>query len=189
MPRMARLSTEARRAQLLQVGREVFGSQPYEQVSIDGLAAAAGVSKGLLYHYFSDKRSFYLEVLRRVALDVLEVSKISPEGPAPQAIQGAVDGFLTYVVDNQAFYRALVRGGGGEFEALDQVVESVRWMMVERIADRASVALGGQTRALLYGWVGFVEFTVLNWLAKAEMTQAELSALLLGALFQLLRLQ
>ncbi len=189
MVSMARLSPPARRAQLLHVGRQVFGTQPYDQVSIDGLAEAAGVSKGLLYHYFPNKRSFYLEVLRQVALDVLDVTEVSDTGLPAQAIQGTVQGFLAYVLDNQPFYRALVRGGGGDFQELDQVVESVRWTIVGRIRARLSLPEQPRLQSLLYGWVGFVEFSVLNWLLREEMDQEELTELLLGSLFQLLRLQ
>ncbi|MFT5583737.1 MAG: AcrR family transcriptional regulator [Cognaticolwellia sp.] len=186
---MSRLSTTARRAQLLSVGRMVFSSNPYERVVIDDLANAAGVSKGLLYHYFPDKRSFYVEVLRMVALDVLQVSEMTSEGSAAEAIGGAVDRFLTYVQENQAFYKALVRGSSGVDDGLEIVVESVRWTTVERVIERAGLQATPRLEALLYGWVGLIEFTVMNWLVRDDMDQATLKELILGALFQLLGLQ
>lgn len=183
---MARLSTAARRAQLLKVGRQVFSTTPYERVAIDDLAGAAGVSKGLLYHYFPDKRSFYVEVLRAVALDVLQVSEMRPEGSAASSIGDAVDGFLGYVHENQAFYKALVRGSSEGEDGLEEVVESVRWTTVSRVMERAQLEPSPRLEALLYGWVGFIEFTVMNWLVRRDMDQEELKTLILGALFQLL---
>ena len=52
------MSTDARREQLLAAGAELLGRRPYDEVSIEEIAAAAGVSKGLLYHYFPTKKDF-----------------------------------------------------------------------------------------------------------------------------------
>ena len=50
-PPRARLLVDERRAQLLALGLRLFAEHSYDEVSIDELARAAGVSKGLLYHY------------------------------------------------------------------------------------------------------------------------------------------
>ena len=59
------MSTDARREQLLASGAELLGRRPYDEVSIEEIAAAAGVSKGLLYHYFPTKQDFLLAALER----------------------------------------------------------------------------------------------------------------------------
>ncbi|HEY8502777.1 MAG TPA: helix-turn-helix domain-containing protein, partial [Solirubrobacterales bacterium] len=61
----SRMSTDARREQLLAAGTDLLGRRPYDEVSIGEIAAAAGVSKGLLYHYFPTKKDFVLAALRR----------------------------------------------------------------------------------------------------------------------------
>ena len=45
-----RLQLDARRAQLLELGLRLFTERSYDGVSIDDIADAGGVSKGLLYH-------------------------------------------------------------------------------------------------------------------------------------------
>src|SRR5688572_23935942 len=62
-----RLATDERRTQLLDLGRELFNTRPFDDISIDEIAAAAGISKGLLYHYFPSKRHFYVETVREAA--------------------------------------------------------------------------------------------------------------------------
>lgn len=52
-----RLSTEERREQLLSVGARLFSESPYDEVWIEQVAEIAGVSRGLLYHYFPTKRT------------------------------------------------------------------------------------------------------------------------------------
>jgi len=43
----------------------MFIEQPYDAFSMDDVATAAGISKGLIYHYFPSKRDYYVAVLRK----------------------------------------------------------------------------------------------------------------------------
>jgi AcrR family transcriptional regulator len=63
----ARLQVDERRTQLLELGLRLFTDRSYDELSIDDIARAAGISKGLLYHYFPSKRDYYVEVVRRAA--------------------------------------------------------------------------------------------------------------------------
>src|ERR1700730_8424156 len=58
------MEVDARRRQLIEVAGDAFGHRPYEQVSVEEIADAARVSRGLLYHYFPGKRALYLDVIR-----------------------------------------------------------------------------------------------------------------------------
>ena len=60
-----RLSGDERREHLLHVGVELVGRHGTADISIEEIARAAGVSKGLLYHYFPTKTDFFLAVLAR----------------------------------------------------------------------------------------------------------------------------
>jgi AcrR family transcriptional regulator len=59
-----RLPHDERREQLVALGLELLGRTPHDQVSIGEIARAAGISKGLLYHYFPTKSDFVVAVLR-----------------------------------------------------------------------------------------------------------------------------
>src|ERR1700712_4373823 len=59
-----RLTPDARREQLVGLGLELLGRTQPDQVSIEAIAKAAGISKGLLYHYFPTKSDFVVAVLR-----------------------------------------------------------------------------------------------------------------------------
>ena len=74
--RRERLDTAARREQLIAVGRELFQQRPYDQVSMDDVAAGAGVSKGLIFHYFDSKRDLYVEIIGRGATDLMQASAV-----------------------------------------------------------------------------------------------------------------
>lgn len=182
---MARLSKPERREQLLAVGRRVFAERPYEAVSIDELAQAAEVSKGLLYHYFPDKRAYYAAILRASAEDVLACTVLSPEGPPGPALQGALLRFIRYVADNEPFYRALVRGMGPGADDVE-LVEEVRLTILERVRSRLDLPGDEPTRSVLYGWVGYGEFVVLDWLADRPVPPEALAERVGRALMALL---
>lgn len=59
------MTTDARREQLLASGVELLRRRPQHEVSIEEIAEAAGVSKGLLYHYFPTKTDFIVAALKR----------------------------------------------------------------------------------------------------------------------------
>src|SRR2546421_9827356 len=84
-----RLGIAERRAQLLEVGLELFSTRPYDEVRIDEIAARAGVSRGLLYHYFPTKRDFYLAVTRAAAAEVGELTAADGALPLQEPLRGA----------------------------------------------------------------------------------------------------
>lgn len=56
---------ESTRTRILQKAGELFATRGYRAISMREIAAAAGISKPAIYHYFHDKRHLYLEVLDR----------------------------------------------------------------------------------------------------------------------------
>src|SRR5215472_12012371 len=61
---------EATKGALVAAARELFGDQGYARASVDEIVAAAGVTKGALYHHFTDKESLFRAVYERVQLQV-----------------------------------------------------------------------------------------------------------------------
>jgi AcrR family transcriptional regulator len=50
------------RAALLAVARRAFAEQGYRDTTLDGVAGAAGVTRGAVHHHFGDKRALFVEV-------------------------------------------------------------------------------------------------------------------------------
>jgi AcrR family transcriptional regulator len=62
MTRTQRQRTEATTGQLLDAARELFAARGYSATSLDDVVAAAGVTKGALYHHFASKRDLFRAV-------------------------------------------------------------------------------------------------------------------------------
>lgn len=179
----ARLELDERRAQLLALGVRFFSESPYDQVSVDAVARAAGISKGLLYHYFSTKRDFYVAALRAAAQQLIDATATEPETPPLLRLQRGLDSYLAYVERCAAAYAALLRGGIGSDPAVAAIVEGTRqqffFRMLEGLhTERPEPAL----RTALRGWIGMVEAISLDWLDHRDLTLTALRDLLIGML-------
>ena len=56
---------DERREQILVAATEVFAGKGYAGTRIDDIAVSAGVSKGLLYHYFASKEKVFVSIVER----------------------------------------------------------------------------------------------------------------------------
>lgn len=73
----------ATRANLVAIGRELFGSDGFGGVSIEQIATAAHVTKGALYHHFVSKEDLFRAVYEQVKRDVTDEVAPSFVEPAP----------------------------------------------------------------------------------------------------------
>jgi AcrR family transcriptional regulator len=193
-PARTRLQVDVRRQQLLELGLELFGNQTYDELSIDEIAKRAGISKGLLYHYFPSKRAFYVALVRQAAQQLLEETDIDRqlEGHEidPEGIRTRIRAFLEYVSRRRASYSFLLRGGIGADSEVAEIVEETRQAVLEQMISRVS-RFGADpeapaTRLRLRGWLGFLEAASLDWAEREELELEAFTELLVqmaGAVF------
>jgi AcrR family transcriptional regulator len=153
------MTTEARREQLLAFGRRHFAEHGYEAMSMDAIADRAGVSKGLLYHYFGNQRGFYMETVRSVTDEVIAITEPPAEQPFDQAFRVMVTCFVGYVQEHSAIYAALVRGGLGSDTEVNELLDRVRTTTMSRI---------------LEGWVSLIENGCAEWTAAGGASPSRL---------------
>jgi AcrR family transcriptional regulator len=184
--RRARLSTDARREQLVALGIEIFSERPFDEVSIDDIAAAAGISKGLLYHYFPSKRDFYVAVIRSAADEMQALTEPDPALEPRDRLAAALERYLEYVETHARGYATVLRAGIGSDPEVARIVEDVRSAMVGRLLADLPAADGGEPppalRVAVRGWVGFVEASSLDWLEHRDLHRAELRDMLIAVL-------
>jgi len=178
--RRARLTTDARREQLVALGGEMFSERPFDDVSIDDIAAAAGISKGLLYHYFPSKREFYVAGVRAAAAQLREVVEPDPELPPPERLRVSLEAYLDYVEHHAEGYIALMRGGIGSDAEVREIVEESRTVIIDRSIADLPLKTDPTTllRLAMEGWVGYVEATSLSWLERRAVPRERLRELL-----------
>lgn len=106
-----RLAPEERRALLIGAAEETFAARGYTQAGLAEVAALAGVSKTLLYHYFPDGRpELYREVMERLVGQVVEAVRSATRAPTSpdRRLGDLVAALLGYFEDHPDAYRLLV---------------------------------------------------------------------------------
>jgi AcrR family transcriptional regulator len=183
-----RLSPDVRRTQLLELGVRLFSERTYDGFSMDDVAELAGVSKGLVFHYFPTKRDFYVAALRSAADDMVAVTT-SPVGLSPaEQLRAGLEAYLGYARSHAAAYRAVLRGGIGSDPAVAAIAEGVREAMMRRIL----AAVGAErpapdVRMAVRGWIGLVEAASLDWLEWDDIPQERVVEMLAAAFQPVLR--
>src|SRR3954469_23272450 len=121
-PAYSRLQTDERRRQLLEAGARVFTERPYDDVSMAELAREAGISKGLLYHYFPSKRDFFTATLEAAASELQALTATDTSLPPLEQLRTSLDSYLGWIEANAPSYRKLIESAaGGTDEARSMV--------------------------------------------------------------------
>ncbi|MFI7498396.1 TetR/AcrR family transcriptional regulator [Streptomyces sp. NPDC049687] len=185
-----RLSTEERREQLLSVGARLFSESPYDDVWIEQVAEIAGVSRGLLYHYFPTKRDFFAAVVERESERMLRMTAAVPGVPVREQLASGLDTYLEYVETHAHGYRAFHRADA----AGDQTVRRVYQRALAAQEQQILAALGADpefgplfegrpdVRLAVRGWLAFTTAVCLEWLRGRDLTREQVRELCARAL-------
>lgn len=188
-----RMTPDDRREQLLELGVRLLSRRSVEELSIDVVAEEAGISRGLLYHYFGNKHGFHRAVVRKAADDLVRMTAPPAEGEPLERLARSLEAYVDYVTSNFAGYTSLVRAAAGGDEALREIYDEARAALTDRIFDVAAeegnlleafgIADTPSTRLLARGWSAMTEDVVIAWVRDpAGIAKAELLHLLAAAL-------
>lgn len=185
-PTRVRLKPEERRAQLINIGLRLLVTRPIHEMSIDEVAAEAGISRGLLFHYFPTKRDYYVAVVQAAGRRLLRHGQAPQEGTPTERVRGIVDGFVSFVQRRKGNYVALVRAAAGGDDLLLEIFEDTRGTLTDRVLEAAGVfAPTLLLRLAVRGWLAMAEEMAIE-ATDEVVTTADLVDLLVGSLERVL---
>lgn len=189
-----RLAVDTRREQLLRAGVELLRTRTPDEISIDDVARGAGISRGLLYHYFEDKDAFVVAVIEQASEELRQALRPDPLLGGREQIAAAIDAFIDFAEAHAAGFRALLTGGvvNPKIAAIiDETRERDLNAFMARIAATTSTPQetrrSGLLRVALHAHMHFMEGAVVRWLSRREITREQLRELILRALDGTLR--
>ncbi|MFF4183952.1 TetR/AcrR family transcriptional regulator [Streptomyces sp. NPDC001691] len=171
-----RMGVDERRQQLIGVALELFSHRSPDDVSIDEIAAAAGISRPLVYHYFPGKQSLYEAALRRAA-DELAGRFVEPhEGPLGARLLRVMGRFFDFVDEHGPGFSALMRGGPavGSSTANAMIDEVRNAAYLQILAHLGVQQPPARLELVVRSWVSLAESTALIWLDGRRIPRGEL---------------
>jgi TetR/AcrR family transcriptional regulator len=166
MPRGRAAKFPQQRDAILQQAAQLFAERGYAGSSMSGLAAAAGVSKASLYHYFTDKYQLLVAIAeghidRLVALVAeVEACALAPEPRLRELIGRFVDEYA----DAHAHHQVLVQDLK-YLEAVDQArIRGKERTVVDAFAAAIADAHPGLGTARLDRPLTMLLFGMINWM-------------------------
>jgi AcrR family transcriptional regulator len=170
------MGVEERRQQLIGVALELFSHRSPDEVSIDEIAAAAGISRPLVYHYFPGKQSLYEAALRRAADELAARFREPREGPLGARLLRVMGRFFDFVDEHGPGFSALMRGGPAVGSSTTTaMIDGVRQAAYDQILAHLGIDDPSPRLALVVrSWVSLAESTALLWLDGRRIPRAEL---------------
>ncbi|MEV5338814.1 TetR/AcrR family transcriptional regulator [Streptomyces sp. NPDC052676] len=183
-----RMGVEERRQQLIGVALELFSRRSPDEVSIDEIASAAGISRPLVYHYFPGKLSLYEAALKRAAEDLAGRFVEPAEGPLGARLLRVMARFFDFVDEHGPGFSALMRGGPAVGSSTtNALIDSVRQAAYEQIIRHLRIAEPpARLELVVRSWISLAESTALIWLDGRRIPREELQAQLVHDLAALL---
>jgi AcrR family transcriptional regulator len=186
-----RLAPAVRRAHLIDAAVRLAAGGDLLAVSVADIAAAAGISEGLLYHYFPSKQALLEAAVQRAADQLLADLTTAVLGPAEEPgsyrvpdgspmvrLSAALDAYLDHVQADPTGWRALLAATSG---APARIAAELDTASATLLCHALGVTrLGPGLQLLLASWMGAQRAACLDWLDNPELDRAPVRDLLLA---------
>jgi AcrR family transcriptional regulator len=184
-----RLAPDARREEILEHARQLFGTRSYAAVSASEIARAAGVTPALVSHYFpGGKRDLFLALVAQLRGQVAPAIRVDQNLPLRDRVTTTVESWLDWLGANSETWLATAAQGDYITDPdLQALVDSARELSIDAIiADYADVLTDDRsTRMALRSWLGVNRAASRSWLNE-DATRAEAALLLSEMLHHLI---
>jgi AcrR family transcriptional regulator len=183
------MGPEERYAQILAHASRLFSRRSYAAVSLEDIASAAGVTRGLLHHYFGTKRELYLTVVRHITRLPPWVDDGTGLSDTQALVARYVDLFLDSAERNKLAWLAVTGGTGiGRDRALEKILHEIEEAYVDRVVEIFGgdpAATSQAERAVLRCYGSFAQAVSREWLSHRRFSRDQAHTLLVHTLMTL----
>jgi AcrR family transcriptional regulator len=168
-----RLSADDRKKQLVRIGLMMLRTQPIHELSIDAIAGQAGISRGLLFHYFPSKRDYYVAVISAAGRRLLRVTKPDESLPPAERLREMLTQFVAFIARRRTAYISFVRGAAGGDDYAVEVYDETRAGLTKRILTYIGTPEVADEPASpeymrIHAWLAYAEDLAIEWSGLPE---------------------
>jgi AcrR family transcriptional regulator len=180
-----RLSIADRRPELIAAALELFSTRPAAEVTLDDVAAQAGVSRALAYRYFGGRNEIYVAAMRTAADQMLALLD-PPHDAAPlDRLVEAIRRFFDFAEEHATGFQALLTGHpGAQDGAIGSIVDEVRAALYDRLVQGMGLRrVSAELRLALTAWIAGAESSAADWLTHRDLPRQTVEDFLLSQLY------
>ena len=185
-PRYSRLEADARRDLILDAARRVFVRANPATASTAEIAREAGVTRGLVHHYFGTKRALYLAVVADLAATLPELVRTDVRDlPVDQMVDANVKSWLDSIDENRELWLALLGVGAvGRDPEIEAIMSDARDAVIDRMAANQArdAEVSQELRLVLRIFLGALESGAREWAMYDNGSREQVHAVLKGTL-------
>ncbi len=180
-----RLQPEERRSEILAAATRAFASQRFADVQVDAIAREAGASRGLINHYFGDKRGLFVAVAREILTRATTVVRTDLDLDGEQMIARNTGALLDLLDANRDLTLIFLGSGAvGRDDELEALVDELRDRLAERML-RNHLGPGpipASARRAMRAATGMLELAIRDWLAGRGGTREQTHDLIVASI-------
>ena len=188
-PKYSRLAPARRSDEILDAANALFAERGYDEVTVEDIASSAGVTRGLVHHYFGGRKEVYIALLERLGT-MREQQLPAPVGRSARArLADTVSRWLDWTEQNRTIWLGTL--GRGE-DIADPDVRAVVLDLVRRavaLVAARHAELADDSPRLRYAlecWTGLNRAATRRWL-HGEATREQTHELIASTLEHVLR--
>ena len=131
-----RLPRAARRQQLIDVAQDSFARKGYQGTTIENIAAAAGVTRPIVYNCFGSKDGIYLACLSaaRQQLEQRILEAVAEARDTHGRVEAGIDAYFRFVAEQADAWDVLFGGGAAIAGTAERTARELRFRTVDQIA-------------------------------------------------------
>ena len=168
-----RLSADDRKKQLVKIGLMMLRTKPIHELSIDAIAGQAGISRGLLFHYFPSKRDYYVAVISAAGRRLLRVTKPDDSLAPEDQLREMLTQFVAFIERRRTAYISFVRGAAGGDDFAVEVYDETRAGLTKRVLTYIGTPeVADEPTSLdylrIHAWLSYAEDLAIEWSGLPE---------------------
>jgi AcrR family transcriptional regulator len=168
----------------MRLGIRLFSTRAYDEIWVEEIAEQAGISRGLLYHYFPTKRDFYVAVSRAAVAEAGEITAPDPSLPPGKRLRAGIDAFVSFAEEHSQGFLTAYRGSVAGDPEVRAIVEEGQQRQAARILEivTSDAEPPPLLRLAVRGWIALARDIIARWLQEPDASRDEVCGLLSGAL-------
>ena len=157
---------KARQEHIIDAAERVFANKPFNQVSIRDIAREAGISHALIYRYFPDQQTLFVEAFIRGGEKIIRFLGELIDKNDNVSIENITEKFINFLIEDDQYFRMMTHfmlDGSLNADLTTRLNETERLLLdqMEKLFSKMNVK--GNTRMLSHAFFAAINGVLITF--------------------------